>query len=270
VANAQNNLTNAEDSARINPTPGSGANIASAQSRLSGAANRMDAAGDMTLAASNDGDRLSGQMASGQDQFDAVEVILRLAATKPLTDPYVVVAAQFREQDAKPGVVSNWVYAREVEVIDDAPRTVRFKQGGFPPGFELLKYEVHFYDGGREVASSVAERNVALSRAEAHEYLVVDHVARHKNKTIPAILALRALSGEFRAAYGAEQLKQPVYVQVGADGMPGGIFLDQNCIRAMGDPFLASVIGQARFLPALQSGKPVGGVARITINDLAP
>ena len=181
----------------------------------------------------------------------------------------LIVVAQFREKSDKPGIMSDWVYATELDAINEAPRTIRFKQGGFPPGFELVKYEVHFYNQGQEVANTSADKSVSLTRDEAHVYIIIDHLTTNKGATLPPTLALGAKSGDFRARYGGEQLQQTIYVKVSKDGLPQGIFSNLACTAKLDDAFMESVVSYARFKPALQAGKPVDGVAGIRLGDLA-
>ena len=138
-----------------------------------------------------------------------------------------------------------------------------------PPGFEILQSEFHFYTKGAEVASTQADKTVALSRDEAHEYLVMDHVATHKGATLPAAMALAATTPGLRAQLADPVWPAQLYVQVDPDGRPLGAFRDETC-RQPADAAVAAVVATARFVPALKAGQPVAGVAVVRPVELAP
>lgn len=257
--------------AQANAMAGRPNSVGNATEQLNIYANKMQASGAAMNSEFNNigahSDRLGGDASA--EAYDAVEVSMKIASDKPLSHPYLIVVAQYREQGAKPGVVSSWVYAAELDAINDVPRRIYFKQGGFPPGFELVKHEVHFYNQGQEVANTTADKAVTLTRAEAHEYIVIDHLASHKGATLPPALALGAKSGDFRARYGGDQLQRTIYVKVNKDGLPQGIFGNQACTEKIDDPFMESVVNYARFKPALSAGKAVDGVAGVRLGELA-
>jgi len=201
--------------------------------------------------------------------FDAVRVTCEVSSPKPMRDPYLVIITQYREKDDPPGAVKNWVFAKALDRLDEPPLTVRFLKGGFPPGFELLKQQIHLYGAGRELGTNVAEKNVALTRDEAHIYIVIDHLTTHKGATLAPSVALGVSYKDFFPHFATEQLAQEIFVKVNKDGLPEGVFRNENCSEATSDAFLESLVAQARFKPALKAGKAVDGVARLKIADLA-
>jgi hypothetical protein len=269
LAEAATSLSQAQGNAASNPGMPNSVGVATVE--VNNASNQMQTSGSAMNSEFNNigahSDRLAGDMAA--EAYDAVEVSMKITSDKPLTHPYLVVLAQYHLKGDKPGFVRSWVYATELDAINEVPRIVRFKQGGFPPGFELVKYEVHFYNQGQEVANSSVDKNVALTRDEAHEYIVIDHLATHKGDTLPPALALGAKSGDFRARYGADQLQRTIYVKVNKDGLPQGLYGNQACTEKIDDAFMESVVSYTRFKPALQAGKPVDGVAGVRLGELA-
>jgi hypothetical protein len=151
--------------------------------------------------------------------------------------------------------------------LDGSPRTVTVRQGGFPPGYELVRSEVHLYAEGKEIGTNVAERSLRLTREEAHQYLVMEHIAGHKGDTLPPAMALGLTVADLAPSVDAARLQDVIYVKVNAEGVPLGAFHDADLIKPAG-PAVERLVAVARFLPALRRGKAVDGVARLTFADL--
>lgn len=200
--------------------------------------------------------------------FDAVLVTCEVSAPKPMRDPYLVIITNYKVKD-EPNVTKSWVYAKALDRLDETPLKVRILQGGFPPGFEMVKQQLHVYGAGRELGTNVAEKNVALTRDEAHQYIVIDHITTHKGATLPPSVALGVGAKDFYPHYGSEQVKQEIYVKVDKDGLPHGAFRDEDCAKPSGDDYLEGLVAHTRFKPALKAGKPVDGVAKLRISGLA-
>ena len=200
--------------------------------------------------------------------FDAVKVEFDVSSEKLIHAPYVVVMAQYRKRDSKPGESYNWIYAEALEPLDSKPQKVRIRQGGFPPGFELEKYQVHVYDRGQEVATNVAEKRVPLTRDEAFQYMLIDYTSGHKGASLPATPAMGNLPADLRTRLGSGQWTQFFYVKVSKDGLPIEAYVDESCLHKVDDPYLQSVIRDIRFNPALEQGRAVEGTALLRFGDL--
>jgi hypothetical protein len=184
--------------------------------------------------------------------FDAMDVTFEVASPQPLNSPYVVIVAQYRERDERPGI----------------PRKVRLLQGGLPPGFELLNFKLHLYDRGQELATNVADKRVPLTRDEAFLYLKIDYVSSHKEATLPPTAAMGKLPADLRSRLTSAQFAHTFFVKVSKDGLPGEVFLDEACAQKADDSYLLSVIRDIRFNPALDKGRAVDGVARLNFDSL--
>ncbi len=201
--------------------------------------------------------------------FDAMEVDFTVSAPGPLANPYVVLLAQYHDPSEPQGTAHNWIYAQALDAINDRPRTVHILKGGFPPGFVLEKMSVHLYAHGREVATTVAEKRLELTRDEAFQYTVIDYLANHRDSTLPPALALARPPPDLPARLRKGDFAPTCYVKVDKDGLPGEAFTDAACRHRAEDPYLQAAIRDLRFTPALLKGKPVAAVALVDLTDLS-
>jgi len=207
------------------------------------------------------------QSQSGAELFDAVDIACKVSSKKPIRKPYLIVMAQYHDPAGKPGETQNWIYAAALEPLDSRPQKVSVRKGGFPPGYVLDKYQVHLYDGGRELGTNVADKQVQLTRNDAFTYLSIDYVGSHKGATLPATPALGPPDADAKSRLRPEQLNRTYYVKVSKDGLPVAAFTDAACVSPA-DETVGALIAGVRFYPALEKGKPVEGVAELALNRL--
>ncbi|RXK56848.1 hypothetical protein ESB00_13565 [Oleiharenicola lentus] len=232
------------------------------------------------ITAFNDASRAAGSdlnnagVAAGQLQdelakqlFDAVLVTCEVSAPMAVPDAYLVVVAHYRDKQ-DPTNLKRWIFAKDLEQLGPEPQKVRVMQGGFPEGYELVRSTVHLYGTGLEFGTNVADKSVRLTREEAHQYLVMEHVAAHKGATLSPGVALGLTAADLQAHFDPTQLEQAIYVKVSRDGLPLGVFRDAECIRPGGET-LERLVAVARFTPALAKGKAVEGIAKLKLADLA-
>jgi hypothetical protein len=205
---------------------------------------------------------------SGEGAYDAMNVDFDISSEKPLNRPYLVIMVQYHAAGSKPGQVANWIYARALDPINHEAKKVHVEQGGFPPGFELQDFQVHLYNQGEEIATTVAPKRVALTRDEAFQYVVMEYVGAHKGATLPATPAMGRLPADLPARLANGQLKQTYYVKVAKDGKASAAFSDEACLQKVDDPYVQSVVSNLRFKPALDKGKPVEGVTALNLSRL--
>ncbi len=239
---------------------------ASAVSAQSGAASATVA----QQSGSNNAGEFAARLQAELDRqlFDAVEMTFVVSSDKPLADAYVVVSTFIHPPDTKPGTLQNWIYARALGAVGPTPQKVRFKHGGFPPGFTIERYQVHLYSRGEELATNLAAKRVELTFAEAFQYVCLNYVVSHKGATVRAAPVMGKLPSGWRQRLTAAQLAQPYFVRVARDGQPLGAFTDDACTQSVTDPYLASLVGEIRFTPALEQGRAVEGIARLRFADI--
>jgi hypothetical protein len=206
---------------------------------------------------------------SGEDYelFDALEMEFELTADTLLKAAYMVVLAEYHTQE-RPKDAETWILAKSLGAIGSTPRKVWLREGGLPPGYILEKVHVHLYQDGVEIATNLSENRAALTRDEAHEYLVIDHTSTHKADTMPAQLVLTKVPEDWATHPRDESFGKTHFVKVDKTGHPVGIFEDAACTTATTSPYCDAVLRDQLFLPALDKGNPVDSVVRVKLSKL--
>ncbi|MGA2016106.1 MAG: hypothetical protein ABSH26_04065 [Opitutaceae bacterium] len=199
---------------------------------------------------------------------DALDVAFRISSEHRLDHPYVVIVTEFHRKDAGPARFQRLVFAKALNPIDSHPASVHFVEEGFPPAFEMRKFEVHLYNRGSEVATSVSPKRVELTRDEAFEYVKMEYISAHKADTLPATPAMGRLPASLPARLADGKYAGTFYVRVSKDGLAEAAFLDPACTTRADDPYLESVVKCIRFKPALERGQPTEGVAALNLGKL--
>jgi hypothetical protein len=200
--------------------------------------------------------------------LDAMDVEFEISSARPLQHPYVVTMTRFHPKGTKPGTVQNLVYAKELHQVDAHPSNVHFVEGGFPYDFELIDFQLHVYNRGEEVATTVSSKRVELSRDEAFEYIKIEYIGAHKGASLPAAPAMALLPADLPARLARGEFVDTYFVRVSKDGLADEAFADAGCSRRIEDPYLEKVVRCIRFDPALADGKPVDGVASLDLRRL--
>lgn len=211
----------------------------------------------------------AGRMAADQalENFDALEVQFELASDKSIQAAYMVVLAQYHTE-ARPNDSESWIVARSLGEIGPKPQKVWLREGGLPPGYILESVRVHLYENGTEIATNLSENRADLTRDEAHEYLVIDHMSTHKTDTIPAQLALTRFPEDWATRPRDESFRKTYHVKVDERGRPVGVFEDEACKTPTANSYSNALLRDQLFLPALDKGKPVESVVRIKLSKL--
>jgi hypothetical protein len=109
---------------------------------------------------------------------------------------------------------------------------------------------------------------VPLTRDEAFQYIVVEHVSGHKGATLPATPAMAQLPAELSSRLAAGQGQTVFYVKVSKDGYVTEAYEDADYTKPIEDPFFANVVKQIWFKPALQEGRPVAARIQVDVSKL--
>jgi len=208
-------------------------------------------------------DRMRGELAEGN--YDAMEVAFKVSSPVELDDPHLVVLFKFQAPDAKAGEEGLLIHAKALDPIGTKPKYIRIREAGLPRGFKFVDCTVHLYNRGDEVATNISPKRVELTREEARQYVLMDHVGSNKGATVPAAVVRGTLSRQSRQAFSADQLNRICYAKVAPDGSLRGVYLDESCHQELTDDATRAAFSEVFFKPALDKGKPVEGVARVSL-----
>jgi hypothetical protein len=200
--------------------------------------------------------------------FDAMDIEFSISSPKPLYHPYVVTMTRFHAKNSKPGLVQNLVYAKSLDPIHSQYSHVHFSEEGFPFNYELIDFQIHIYDGGREIATNLAQDRVDLTRDEAFEYVKSEYIGAHPHTTLPPVAVMGNLPSDLPVKLNSGKYDETFYVKVDKDGLANEAFADDACTKPLNDPYLDSVVARVRFKPALVDGHPVDGVTSLNLNKL--
>lgn len=197
---------------------------------------------------------------------DALEVTFQLASVHAIPEPYLLLVTDYRRVDA-PGATFRKFHLEVLDGIGPEPRSVRLLQGGFPQGFGVENFELFLYSGRREVPTNLSDKQVALTRDEAMQYLVLEYLVGHKGETLGPRPMWVGLPAETR------QL-----IREGAANPRIGLSLDAKgrvtALRIINGPEPDAVILDAirafRFYPALEQGRAVESTYELRPKEVAP
>jgi hypothetical protein len=268
MARAEETLSAAQNSAANSREPATAArDLANARQGMESAQRQLNASAVTSLSDRPNLGAGALRAAKAEGNYDAMEVAFKVSSAVELDRPYMVVLFRFHDPAAKPGTNGLVIHAQAMDPIDSKPRYVRVLRGGLPPGFEFVDCTVHIYNRGEEVATNLSAKRVDLTRAETQMYMVMEHLGAHKGATLPAILVPGSLRRAQRQGLSSAQLTRTFFAQVAPDGALLGAFADEACVTPLNDPAAEAALREVFFVPALDQGKPVAGVARVRFAD---
>jgi hypothetical protein len=200
--------------------------------------------------------------------FDAMSVEFEVSSTKTLRDPYLVTMTRFHPPGSDAGTVQSLVFAKALDPIGAAPTKVKFTEEGFPVGYSVVDFQVHLYNGGTEVATSLSEKREVMTFDQTFEYVKSLYLESHKGETMSAAPVMGDVPADFASHLTPGKYPETVYVKVSKDGLADTAFSDSACEKRIEDPYLDSVMKDLRFKPALVMGLPVEGTASIKLAQL--
>jgi hypothetical protein len=193
------------------------------------------------------------------DKFNTIILSAMVSSPVPVSDTYVVGIARIRTKESRSRDI---VIFHEIGDLSPEPRQINIQKPGMPPGFEVLDMDLHVFREGQELVSDLSDKQFALTRDEAIEYLALERISAHRGQTLPAepawALAPSALLGSNRP----EDFDYPLTVHVDERGRVTKI--DESTIAPAPIP---EIVSDLLFLPAIQSGETVATITNVNLSD---
>jgi hypothetical protein len=194
------------------------------------------------------------------------EVAFEVSAPVPLEQCHVAVIVDYT-LPGDSGLTLSSVTLEPLGRLGPTPRKVSYEVRHFPPAAALKGFRVALYSQGLEVVTNLSDRRLDLTRDEAVLYLTMNHMARHPGESLPPTPVLMVPRAEFVSLLGSAPLDAVIYAWVGKDGKIVRLATNASgSVRLPSD--LSAAIEQVAFLPALEKGKPIEGVAKLKLADL--
>ncbi|MCF3651669.1 hypothetical protein [Synoicihabitans lomoniglobus] len=200
------------------------------------------------------------------EQHDALRLRFTLSPRHDLVDPYALIYVEFAVADPAEFRAHRRVFAEPLRPMTAGETAkVDLLKGGFPPGFTFDHVRVHLFDAGREVPTNQSERRTPVTREETFQFLVLDHVSRHRTakSDAPAELMKELLTPEGRAALNA--LDVVCFGRVTADGRLAGLFHDAAGTRPWPDADTGAALQDLRFKPTVVAGEAVATIVPLAV-----
>lgn len=193
------------------------------------------------------------------DQYNAIMIKAQVSSPVPVADTYAVCIARIRTNESRS---SDVIIFHEIGQLTPEPRTIDIQKPGLPPGFEVLEVDIHVFCEGQELVSDQSEKQFALTRDEAIEYLVLERTSTHRGKTLPAEPAWSLAPPALLSSDGPDHLDIPLTVHVDERGRVTKI--DESTIVP---DHIAGIVSDLFFLPALHEGTAVPSVTQVNLSN---
>lgn len=200
--------------------------------------------------------------------FDGFEIACRLSSPIELENAYAVLRLVVRTPQT-PGQPMAAVKFFPLRRITPKPQKFVFTQYGLPLGFTIDSYELHVYMNGAELATSLSSNRVEVTASEAHQVLVLRHLADNRSASLPIQTVPELLSPELRRVIPPEQLGRTVNLDVDAGGRVTAVRLTP-AETPENDPAIEAALRDVLFLPALLNGEAVASTGSFALSELAP
>lgn len=201
-----------------------------------------------------------------EELYNAMHISFAVSCSRLLTEPYAIVTVHYREPGKGPRPAHWWIFAERLDPIQPETHRVDIVAGGLPPGFTYDRAQIHLYDHGSEVATTVSTNWISLSEDEAFLLLVADYMGAHQGATLAPAPVLRAPTRPQAAVLMRAGAPRYVYVAVDKDGNATGAFVDAQCTQPVPEGLVSITLMKVRFTPALKDGRPAPGVARLDLD----
>jgi hypothetical protein len=237
------------------------------QAMRAGAAAKMDAVRVEVNSDSFNPGSVSRRVGSSgaNDLYDAYTVTFTVSAPGVVENAHAVLILEVLSPTT-PNVPLQTVMLRNLPKLTPEPRKVTLEQRGLPEGFAVNSVAVHIFANGRELASNLSTQSLAVTRDEAHQFLVIRYTLDHKNESLAAALIPDLVSSVPAERLPAAELGRRIEVQVNRDGKVERASLDPELASGLAT-LVGDLVNRACFYPALHKGQAVAAPITLTLAD---
>lgn len=187
----------------------------------------------------------------------ALLITAKVSAPTLVTDAYIVGVARISTEES---VSQDVVFFDRVPRLDQKLRQIRIVKEGLPGEFEVLDVKLHIYRNGQELVTDKSEKQFALTRDEAYEYLALERVSQNRGKSLAPEPAWSLAPAELFASAKSDAFDYPMTVQVDEKGNVTSI--DPNIILPQN---VAELVTKLPFFPGIEDGVAIASTAQVNL-----
>lgn len=210
----------------------------------------------MTDNLSNDS-TFTDELIGNKDVGTAMLITAEISSPNRIDDAYIVGTVSISTNDSPEEQV---IFFDRVGRIDHKPRRVRIIKQGMPGEFKVRDVKMHVYRNGQELVTDKSDKQFALTREQAYEYLTLERVSRNRGKTIDPEPAWSLAPPELFASSQKNEFDYPLTVHVDAQGKVTGIdpnkFVPEKVVK---------IVMELPFFPGLIDGEAVNSTALVNL-----
>ncbi|MEZ5276916.1 MAG: hypothetical protein R3F07_11100 [Opitutaceae bacterium] len=189
--------------------------------------------------------------------FDAWKVSFKLSSAHALPTLYAVLITDYRDP-ARSGDVLRKFHLQTIDGISAEPKEITLLQEGFPPGFQVEDSDIYLYSMGREIPTNLSEKQVALTRDEAMQYLILEYMIGHKDATLPPRPMWVWMPPEVKTLIRESETNPVVRLDLDVKGRVINLVVDSEGEEGIA-PEITAAFRDFRFYPAFENGRPIEG-----------
>ena len=178
----------------INAGSGPGANATASNASI-GIANQLQSVQSAIDSTSSSIGMLPGEL--NQADLEAVpHDVLRLefsaAAMQEIPDPTLFMILRLKKTE-EGDVSATWFHFAPLHTIPVKQDHFSMVVPSFPDGMIIDSYELYFFSGATEIATTLSDKRIAMPRQDAKSYLIYQYIDAHEGATLPAALVWKTL-----------------------------------------------------------------------------
>jgi len=186
-------------------------------------------------------------------------VSFEAASPEPVANAYALGVVTLAVEDG----MAETLFFQYIGRLDERPRHVRVHQDGLPATSEVRRIDIHLFTNGEELPTNLSKKRFTITRDEAQDYLIVNHVAKHTGHSLPPTPVWSLAPPSLRAADNGAAFDFPLTVEIDPRG---NVTQVRRGALVVPDPIVA-IAKAVPFLPALAEGEPVAAVATFNLAD---